>query len=73
MSATSAMKKITGKKLHIRRRRVLTMRGHQTHVVREFEVFLECGHVLTLPFGRRPQVGRSTTCRECAAAAEEVK
>jgi hypothetical protein len=63
------MREITGKRLRVRPVCVDTMRGPQRHLRKTFTVFLECKHVVEVPFGRRPQVGRKMTCPECVEEA----
>lgn len=61
------LREITGKRLRTRRVPVLRCHGRPYYRTQKtFEVFLACKHVVEVPFGRRPQVGRSMTCRTCA-------
>ena len=69
----SAMREITSKRLRTRRVPVLRSHGRPYwRTARTFEVFLECKHVVEVPFGRRPQVGRKMTCPECVLAQRDA-
>lgn len=60
------LREIIGKRLQVKPNRVLTMRGYQLHRKKTFLVSLSCRHQVTVPFGRRPKVGKKMTCPECA-------
>lgn len=62
------LRKITGKRLRLLTVHVAAVwpRSAYHRRVREFQVFLECGHEANVPFGRRPQVGRRMRCAQCA-------
>lgn len=74
---TQPLRKITGKRLrhdyvpveYSRRISIfddavsVKVKGHRR--VRRFSVYLECGHTIEVPFGRRPQIGRQIRCYHC--------
>jgi len=67
------LRKITGKRLRTRRVPVLRMSNYPCYRTQKvFQVFLDCRHEIEVPFGRRPQVGKKTTCHECAKAQEDI-
>ena len=62
------MRTIISKRIKFKRR-PRTWKGWYAPRVpsRRFDVFLSCQHVIEVPFGRRPQLGKKMRCKECGS------